>query len=220
MKSAVLLLSAMLVSAGVAIACDPVPDVDGDTLSLGETSGKHTPKSDSSADAPLTSPTSGGTPATTDSAPLTVDAGAATPTVDAFTGAPAFAVITPTDDTSNHHLGDSNAGKDCLSCHSGNLGPPTFALGGTVRATAGGTDGATGVQVRIVGPDGTEVASVGTDAEGNFWLLGAKTIPAGSHVGVRDGTTEKKMSGTISSGSCNTAGCHDPTRPIFLGSGT
>lgn len=204
--------------ASAAAACSTRVDqpLGPSTLKHTTTSGDDDDDSKSTA-ADSTPATSTGATNTTTPAPATTTTPAAPP-VDPFAGAPAFATITPGLDSSQQHLGSSNAGKDCLSCHGvPDDGAPTFSLAGTVHLTAGSTDGATGVQVRIVAPDGTEVASVGTDSVGNFWLLGTAQIPAGSHVGVRNGTTEQKMSGAIANGSCNTAGCHDPTRPLFIG---
>lgn len=134
---------------------------------------------------------------------------AALPARDPFEGAPAFAVKTPSTVTTDHHLGDSNAGTDCLACHGKNMGAPAFVLAGTIP-------GATNAEVRVVDADGREVASVGTDANGNFWFPGTDAFPAGSSVGVRDATTTQKMSGRISAGSCNTSSCHTRARPIFL----
>lgn len=211
-------LLAVVALAGAAAACstrvDP-PTVGPSTLKHATGSG--------SDDGDATSETTSAASSTSSSgaAGATSTTAAAAPPVDAFAGAPAFTTITPTVDSSQQHLGSSNAGKDCLACHGvPDDGAPTFSLAGTVRLAAAQPDGATGVQVRVVGPDGTEVALVGTDSVGNFWLLGATQVPAGSHVAIRNGTVEQKMSGTIANGSCNTASCHDPTRPIFIGSGT
>jgi hypothetical protein len=214
-----ILLLALVLAGAAGTACS-VADVDGSRAAYDKKSGddddddastkkKHKAGDDDDDDSTTTKKT------TTDSAKLPVDAGPP-PVSDPFAGAASFAEMTLGTDTSRHHLGDSNAGKDCLSCHNGSNTAPGFELGGTVRQTGGSSDGATGVQVRIVDPTGTEVALVGTDSQGNFWLKGTSKIPAGSHVAIRDGSTEKKMSGTIGNGSCNTAGCHDPNRPIFL----
>jgi hypothetical protein len=136
----------------------------------------------------------------------------------AFTDVAAYALVTPPDESSNHHLGDSNAGKDCLSCHTGE-GAPQFVVGGTVLATKTGNDdidGVAGVQVRVVSATGEEIALVGTDSSGNFWLEGDLVLPAGSRVGVRSASSTKTMSGTVGNGSCNQSGCHVSPQPIFL----
>jgi hypothetical protein len=146
------------------------------------------------------------------SAPPSADA--ATPN-DAFGSVAPYALITPPDDSTNHHGGDSNAGKDCLSCHTGE-GAPQFVVAGTLFRTAAGTDGVAGAQVRVVAPGGFEVALVGTDSAGNFWLEGTAPLPPGAVVGARDGASSRTMSETIGSGSCNASGCHVAPRPISL----
>lgn len=149
----------------------------------------------------------------TDAVETTPDADggvAALPARDPFEGAAAYAPIKTSTVTTDHHLGDSNAGTDCLACHGRDMGAPAFVLAGTVPGAAAGA------QVRVVDADGREVASVGTDANGNFWFPGTVAFPAGSSVGIRNGDVTQKMSGRISGGSCNTASCHTRARPIFL----
>jgi len=220
------LAASVVLAATAAAACDTAPYVEDDVASL---SG-HQHRSDAGADADDDDDTSGKktTKTTTDATPLPVPTGGQLPNAagdagassagatDPWAGAPAFAVITPKFDTTSVHSGGSNQGQDCLQCHNGDNTAPVFELAGTVRKTGGQPAGATGVEVRIVGPDGTEVALLGTDSQGSFWKAGNTPIPAGSHVGVRDGTTTKKMSGSIGAGSCNTDGCHNSDRPIFL----
>lgn len=138
-------------------------------------------------------------------------------TLDPFQGAAAFAEITPDTTTSAHHLGDSNAHRDCLACHGKAMGAPEFVLAGTIQKTASDPAPVSGVEVRVLDPSGTEVASVGTDENGNFWLRGTIALPAGSMVGIRDASGTKKMSATIAAGSCNQSGCHNQDRPIFVG---
>lgn len=140
----------------------------------------------------------------------------AAPPIDPFQGAAAFAAITPATESKDHHLGTSNAGKDCLGCHGKDLGAPEFVLAGTIQTSATNTAPATGVQVRIVDATGNEVASVGTDDAGNFWFKGTTAIPAGARVGIRTATGEQKMSAAVTAGACNQAGCHSKDRPIFL----
>jgi hypothetical protein len=140
----------------------------------------------------------------------------AAPPLTAFTGTTPYALITPPAQSSDHHGGDSNAGKDCLLCHTG-AGAPKFAVAGTVYTTKSATAGASGVQVRVVSPTGVELALVGTDADGNFWFENDATIlPPGSRVGVRD-TTSTQLMTTAPGASCNQTTCHvSTTRPIYL----
>ncbi|MBX3234124.1 MAG: carboxypeptidase regulatory-like domain-containing protein [Labilithrix sp.] len=138
------------------------------------------------------------------------------PPPDAFTNASPYVALT-TQESKRRHGGTANAGKDCMNCHLPGMGAPPFAIGGTVYSTATSKAGAPEVQVRIVDPSGAEIALVGTDSSGNFWLPGRRPIPPGSRVAIRDGTQVRAMAGTIGSGACNQSGCHVPNRPIWLG---
>lgn len=163
----------------------------------------------------------GDAPKTTESAALPVPAGgeaadAGPPAVDPFAGAPAFAARALETSTSDHHLGDSNAGKDCLACHGKNMGAPAFLFAGTIQKSSIDRTGAEGVEVRVVDAAGKEVAAVSTDENGSFWLLSDATLPAGASVGIRDATGTRRMSGRIGVGACNQSGCHTKDRPIFL----
>jgi hypothetical protein len=147
--------------------------------------------------------------------PSPSDAGAAAPAIAAFSNAPPFSLVTPSDESSDHHGGDSNAGKDCLSCHTGE-GAPQFVIGGTVFGEKSGAEGLAGAEVRIVSKTGEELALVGTDSDGNFWLEGAAALPAGAVAGVRNATATKSMTGKVGTGSCNQSGCHASARPIVV----
>jgi hypothetical protein len=131
--------------------------------------------------------------------------------VTAFSGAPAFAYTAPAVQSATRHGGNSNAGQNCLGCHTGQ-GAPEFVFAGTAYRDTGGTMPATQVEVRVVTPQGQEVGKAYTDNSGNFWIEpGAiAQIPAGAKTGARNGTTTKLMVGGISNGACNTAGCHAP----------
>jgi hypothetical protein len=141
----------------------------------------------------------------------------AAPAINAFTNTSPYALITPARQSKDHHGGKvSHAGEDCLLCHTGQ-GAPKFAIAGTVFSTKAATGPATGVQVRVISATGEEIALVGTDQSGNFWLKAQATIiPAGSRVGIRDGARTKLMGATIGTGACNQTGCHVSTRPIYL----
>jgi hypothetical protein len=141
---------------------------------------------------------------------------AAPPTINAFATAGAFALTSPVDQSTNHHDGSSHAGGDCLGCHTG-AGAPKFAIAGTVFRSKSSSEGAAGAQVRVVNGVGKEIALVGTDSAGNFWLKSSTTpIPAGAFVGVRDGTTKRAMNAAITTGACGQTSCHDSKRPMFL----
>jgi hypothetical protein len=143
-------------------------------------------------------------------------ADAAAPRPSPFAAATPYAPIAPGKQSASHHAGSSNAGMDCLSCHTGK-GAPRFVVAGTVFQSAAVQVGVPLAQVRIVDPRGTEVALVTTDASGNFWLASPTLVlPAGSSVGVRDATTTRAMQATLGSGSCNQSACHVGTRPLSL----
>lgn len=83
--------------------------------------------------------------------------------------------------------------KDCIvaGCHLDGNKPWSFA--GTLYVSVGGATATKG-EVRIVKPDGTELAHAYTDANGNFWFPPGTTIPAGSRVGARrEGGTRTMM---------------------------
>jgi hypothetical protein len=138
------------------------------------------------------------------------DAAAPAAALDPFAGAAAFAGAAPDDESSSHHLGSSNAGKDCFACHGKDLGAPQFILAGTIQAAT------SGVEIRVVDATGTELAATTTDSDGNFWVKGDTAFPTGAHVGIRDASSEHKMSGAVSVGACNQGGCHSHDRPIVL----
>lgn len=225
MRSAALLLTGVLIATSAAAACAPE---DTDSLQRvrprrSSDNGSEGGDEDREPNAPRANPREedkpsqeldAGAPVDIDPAPpVVVDAA---PSITAFSNAAEYALLTPSKQSGDHHGGDSNAGKDCLLCHTGS-GAPKFVLGGTVYTTKGSNTGARAVQVRVVGPNGEEIALVGTDSSGNFWLKGTIDIPPGSRVGVRDGTRTKLMGATIGVGSCNQSNCHvSPTRPIYL----
>jgi hypothetical protein len=125
-----------------------------------------------------------------------------------FTGAVPFGSVQSTVDSQAKHLGMKNTGRDCLSCHGILPFAPSFVFAGTVPNTPN-------AEVRVVGPDGTEVGLVATDPEGNFWLEG-DTLPAGSKVGVRTAAAKQVMAEPISAGGCNQTKCHDSNRPLTV----
>jgi hypothetical protein len=143
-------------------------------------------------------------------------------TINAFTSAPSYATITPPTQSARHDGLRTNAGQDCMTCHDGKTpGVPRFVIAGTVYATANSTTGARNVQVRVADPTGAELAMVGTDDAGNFWLRASviTDLPPGSSVGVRNALSMKLMNGKIggaSAGSCNRFGCHGPGKGIFV----
>lgn len=106
-------------------------------------------------------------------------------------------------------------GKDCIvaGCHL--EGGRPWVFGGTVYSAAQGGEVVTKAEIRIVGPNGAEVGTTYTDANGNFWLeKDGTTIPAGSKVGVRrEGGAEPKymvtpLQPTDRGCSANRANCH------------
>lgn len=110
------------------------------------------------------------------------------------------------------HNNDSS-GKDCIvaGCHQGG-----WTFGGTLYNNAAGAARVAAAEIRITGPDGTLFSSTFSDVDGNFWTdtpAGA-AVPAGSRVGVRNGTKIMNMAGLIGGGQagCSQAGtCHGAT---------
>jgi membrane protein implicated in regulation of membrane protease activity len=110
--------------------------------------------------------------------------------------------------------GGTVEGKNCIvaGCHLD--GGRKWLFGGTVYTAPKDGQTVAKAEVRVVGPDGTEIGRAYTDANGNFWLeAGEKTIPAGSKVGVRaEGGAGKLMATPISNadGGCSAAraNCH------------
>lgn len=147
----------------------------------------------------------------------TADAGGSSSgqTDDIF-GASTFAYVDPglTANNADPAHGGTVEGKDCIvpGCHLDNAKP--WLMGGTIYSAA--TDGQVvpRAEVRIIGPDNTEVAQAYTDANGNFWFdKGDKTIPAGSKVGVRkEGGPTMRMATALNpdDGSCTStkSNCH------------
>jgi hypothetical protein len=92
------------------------------------------------------------------------------------------------------------------SCHQGK-----WAFGGTLYADAAGTSRVVGAEVRVTGSDGSTVAKAFSDQDGNFWITYVAPLPAGSRVGVRNGSKIMNMAGAVgpNEAGCNQAGsCH------------
>ncbi|WP_394825144.1 carboxypeptidase-like regulatory domain-containing protein [Pendulispora albinea] len=131
---------------------------------------------------------------------------------NAFAGAPAYQAGQTGQPTNNagHPNGGNPVGLACLDCH-GPQNTKKFSFGGTVYKTSGGAPVGAGVEVRLRTPNGDSL-SVYTDATGNFYAETATfpALPAGTQVGVRDGTNTKPMVGKLvgADGSCAKASCH------------
>jgi hypothetical protein len=145
----------------------------------------------------------------------TSDGGTTDPAVAAFFKNEPFAYQDPglTANNANAAHGGTVEGKDCIvaGCHLD--GGKKWLFGGTVYNAPKNGQTVARAEVRIVGPDGTEIGRAYTDANGNFWLeAGAKTIPAGSKVGVRVEGGGMLMATPISNadGGCSgaRANCH------------
>jgi len=116
------------------------------------------------------------------------------------TGAPAdpvfgstpFAYVDPgvTANDANDAHGGTVEGKNCadIGCHvaDGAAAGKVWVIGGTVYDGPQSTTTVPKAEIKVVGPNGAEIGTTYTDANGNFWLEKADTtIPAGSRVGVR-----------------------------------
>jgi hypothetical protein len=77
-------------------------------------------------------------------------------------------------------------GKNCIQagCHLDGQKPWLF--GGTVYSAAKNGTVVPKAEIKMVGPDGAEIAKAYTDNNGNYWFEKKdKTVPAGARVGVR-----------------------------------
>jgi hypothetical protein len=132
--------------------------------------------------------------------------------VTAFSGAPAYAAGAANGSSNNGNHPTGNVGINCQDCHKNGGTAPAWGIAGTVYAAATGAAIVAQAEVRLVGPTGTELSKVYTDALGNFWsdpIPGG--IPAGSKIGVRNGTATKLMATALAGdndGACHRAGCH------------
>jgi hypothetical protein len=207
-----MLLTTFIASAALIAACD-TEELPTRRPTSRASGGQSINTVDAAAGDTTTSWSDGGAPpAIVDAAAAPIDAA---PQITAFSDTAPFALITPATQSTDHHGGDSNAGKDCLLCHTG-AGAPQFIAAGTVFTTHGSNVGASGVQVRIVSSADEEIAFAGTDGSGNFWVAGTTPLPANAKVGIRDATQTRLMTGTPK-GSCNQSNCHvSTTQPIFL----
>ena len=114
--------------------------------------------------------------------------------------------------------GGSVEGRNCADtgCHvaGGAAASKLWVFSGTVYSAAQGGTVVPKAEVRVVGPDGAEIGSAYTDANGNFWLeKDGTTIPAGSKVGVRrEGGMPRAMATALQPDdrgcSANRANCH------------
>jgi hypothetical protein len=98
------------------------------------------------------------------------------------------------------------SGVDCMAagCHQ-----TTFAFAGTLYGNADGSTRVAGAEITVADPTGKVFATALSDPDGNFWIASTGSpMPANSHVGARNATTQKIMSGSAAAG-CNGAGaCH------------
>jgi len=104
--------------------------------------------------------------------------------------------------------GSHNAGKNCLSCHKpGGEGEGTFTVGGTVYNSSG--SGLSGVSVKLyqnADRTGTPVATLTSDASGNFHTGSGINFSSGLYVTLTSGTKSVSMASPITTGACNS--CH------------
>lgn len=123
-----------------------------------------------------------------------------------------------TDEAQHKNLfGTTNpAGHDCMTCHLPDATTP-FIFGGTVENPDGGDGGIGGLEVRMLLPNGSPMATY-TNSEGNFYYLAeiGQPIEAGAIVGVRSAAAAQTMPDLLTGpaqGGCNQAGtCHGGTQ--------
>lgn len=100
--------------------------------------------------------------------------------------------------------GEHNAGKNCMSCHTGG-GAPAWLFAGTMHK-ADGTTAAPHVEVGI--KSGGKLYTAYSGANGNFFLAkGSNTIDfATAEIRIRNATGEKSMVSKTAVAGCNS--CH------------
>ena len=134
-------------------------------------------------------------------------------TASTFLGeATPWASNSPAQTAKEHHAAVGQApqtsGTPCLGCHvTGGSGAP-FLAAGFVATSAGGTTGASDVEVRVYAQGGTAAGySAHTDTDGFFWInppVGGTTGPY--QAGARDGTTTQLMPAAQTAADCQS--CH------------
>ncbi len=103
--------------------------------------------------------------------------------------------------------GNHNAGRDCLTCHTGTSQAPRWYFAGTVYK-AGGTSPAPNVQIGV--NDGTNLYTAYSGTNGNFYLRTTATVNwASAQVRIRNANGEKLMIGATPAAACNS--CHTGT---------
>lgn len=139
---------------------------------------------------------------------------------DPVFGTTPFAYVDPgvTANNADDAHGGTVEGKNCADtgCHTdgGAAAGKIWVFAGTVYSAAQNGTTVAKAEIKIVGPNGAEVGTTYTDANGNFWLEKAgTTIPAGSKVGVRkEGGKAMHMATALQPGdggcSANRANCH------------
>jgi cytochrome c553 len=101
-------------------------------------------------------------------------------------------------------------GQACISCHSKSGEAPTFVIAGTLYPTGhepdncNGVNGTTGAKIVVTGNNGTSVTLTPNSA-GNFYSSTTLPPPYKAKV-VSSAGVERAMSGTASTGDCNS--CH------------
>jgi len=148
------------------------------------------------------------------------DSGSETSTpADPIFGSTPFAYVDPgvtANEVASH--GGPVVGRNCTDtgCHieGGAAAAKLWVFAGTVYAAATGDQTVAKAEIKVVGPNGEDIGSTYTDADGNFWLEKADTtIPAGAKVGVRkEGGRSMFMATPLQPGdggcSANRANCH------------
>jgi hypothetical protein len=128
---------------------------------------------------------------------------------DAFGAAYSATAFAPTTTVKAAHAGDAsrpqpsdNGSADCTTCHKtgGVADKKAFAFGGRVASKKAGVD-------VVVVTGSTQVGPVKSDADGYFWKLGT-ALSAASNVFVRSADKDGQMGSTITTGGCDSVGCH------------
>jgi len=108
--------------------------------------------------------------------------------------------------------GEHNAGRNCLSCHTGG-GAPRWTLAGTLYDSAAGTTPVAGATIVVTPSSGSEIRLV-TGSNGNFYTSAAIAYPATVRASLCPDDQTMPMAVESSGAACNT--CHAAGNRVHL----
>jgi hypothetical protein len=107
-----------------------------------------------------------------------------------------------------------NSGQECLFCHANGTNPDwRWTVAGTLYRDQFGNSVLGGATVRITDAKGIQYVLT-TDAQGNFYTTMPVAFPISASASECPATLP--MQQKVNNGSCNSAGCHDATRRMYV----